>query len=168
MYCRDHFSPHCLQLLQLLTAFSTLVSVVQSLWMSCLSIPGRQSQTKRQRKERREPCNPTKPMTHLSVCRGFAISATHNPGFPGRLAPGKGVLVLCFSTVARLAEQDELWDHKLTPGQSCAWSAYSSKAGVMTDLHLSKACIEKQSISPAMKYLFVLRTVLVKKVIHIV
>lgn len=57
----------------------------------------------------------TKPLAQLSVCRGFTISAAHNPGFPGRLAPGEGLLVLGCSSVARLAEKDELCDDKLTP-----------------------------------------------------
>lgn len=62
------------------------------------------------------------PLTLLScrlnfgVCRGFAISAAHNPGFPRRLAPGEGLLVLGCSTMARLAQQDELWDDELTQG----------------------------------------------------
>lgn len=111
-----HFSPHCLQHLQLLTAFSTFVPVVESSCASCQPIPGQQSQTKRQRKAWREPCNPAKPLAQLSVCRGFTISAVRNPGFPGRLAPGEVLHVLGCSTVARLAEQDELWVDELTPG----------------------------------------------------
>lgn len=76
---------------------------------------------------------PTKPLAQLSVCRGFAISAAHNPGFPGRLAPRKGLLVLSCSSVARFAEQDELWDDKLIPG-TVPWSVYSS-TGVMTEIY---------------------------------
>lgn len=64
----------------------------------------------------REPSNPTKPLAQYSACRGFTISAARNPGFPGRLAPGEGLLVLSCSTVARLAEPDELGDDKLILG----------------------------------------------------
>lgn len=63
----------------------------------------------------RELSNPSKLLAYLSVCRGFTISAAHNPGFPGRLAPGESLLVPGCSTVARFAEQDELWDDKLMP-----------------------------------------------------
>lgn len=42
-------------------------------------------------KARREPTRPTKPLARLNACRGVAA---HNPGFPGRLAPREGLLVL--------------------------------------------------------------------------
>lgn len=62
---------------------------------------------------RREPSNPSKLLAQPGVYSEFTVSAAHNPGFSGRLALGKGLLVLGCSTMVRLAEKDEPEDEEL-------------------------------------------------------